>query len=256
MPAAPAGVSTVAEEPAGDPVAGITVYAHPGWRRRLPDVVAGITAGADMTLFGGTPAGQVVPRWLGLARALGFHGVAHAKQVHAADVVAHRNRWDGLLIAGEADGHATALDGALLAVSVADCVPISLAAADGSAIALLHGGWRGVAAGILERGLTVLRDECDVAPDAALVHFGPAICGACFEVGAEVPTQLGLLDVPEAPRLFVDLRAHLAHRAVAAGVPAANITISEHCTRCGESPFFSHRAGCAERQVALLGRSA
>lgn len=235
---------------------GVTLYVHPEWRRRLPGVAGAITAGADMSLFGGTPAGEVVPRWFETARALGFDAIVHARQVHEADVVMHCESWRGLLLAGDADGHATRLAGALLAVSVADCVPISLAAADGSAIALLHGGWRGVAAGILERGIAAMQEEYDVAPESVVAHFGPAICGACFEVGAEVPPQLGLAGVPDTPRLFIDLRAHLAQRAVNAGVPAGNVSISAHCTRCGDSPFFSHRAGCAERQVALLGRVA
>ena len=50
---------------------------------------------------------------------------------------------------------------------------------------LLHAGWRGTAAGILERGFAELgpawRSDGEVH-----VHLGPAICGACYEVGPEV----------------------------------------------------------------------
>jgi copper oxidase (laccase) domain-containing protein len=40
------------------------------------------------------------------------------------------------------------------------------------------------------------------------------------------------------------------------GVPAEHITISAHCTRCGEPDFFSHRGGSKERQMGILGMRA
>ena len=51
----------------------------------------------------------------------------------------------------------------------------------------------------------------------------------------------------------IDLRAVLAQRAVDAGVAQDQITVSEHCTRCGESGLFSHRGGDRERQVGYIG---
>jgi polyphenol oxidase len=136
-------------------------------------------------------------------------------------------------------------------VSVADCVPILMVAARRRAVAALHGGWRGVVAGILERGVAALREAHGVAAAELFVHFGPAICGDCFEVGPEVPAALGL-ETAAAGRSYVDLRAALAARAIALGVPAGQVSISTHCTRCGGSPFYSHRGGCAERQVAVM----
>jgi hypothetical protein len=137
----------------------------------------------------------------------------------------------------------------LLAVSVADCVPIFVAAPGAPAIALLHGGWRGVAAGILERGVKIVCDSFGPETGDLFVHFGPAICGECYEVGPEVPQGLGIVDRDVS---HVDLRALLAHRAIALGVAPERTTISSFCTRHGESPFYSHRGGCAERQIAVL----
>jgi polyphenol oxidase len=233
---------------------GVRLFAHPEWAAGLPNVVQGISAGADMSLFGSTPAGEVTPRWLRLTEALGCTGVIHARQVHQASVLTHDSAVRGILIAAaSADGHATALTGTLLAVSVADCVPISIVAPDQQAVALLHGGWRGVAAGILEAGIDVMRRRYAAPPAALHIHLGPAICGDCFEVGPEVPPQLGMGDVAAGVRVHIDLRRHLADRAVNAGVDAASVSVSAHCTRCGDAPFYSHRGGCAERQVAVLG---
>ena len=55
----------------------------------------------------------------------------------------------GLHVSPNTDGHATRASGVLLTVSVADCAPIALVAPEACVVALLHGGWRGVAAGIL-----------------------------------------------------------------------------------------------------------
>jgi polyphenol oxidase len=245
--------AVVAEAP-GPTLDGIQLYVNPRWQQEMPELVQGITAGADMSLFGGAPARDVTPRWLRLTSALGCTAVVHARQVHEARVLHHSVAVNGILIVGEADGHATAMRRTLLAVSVADCVPIFMAAATRRVIALLHGGWRGVAAGILEAGVDILRQHHAVEPAELTIHFGPAICGRCFEVGAEVPQQLGMeVDVESGARTHIDLRRHLAGRALRLGVTPERVTISAWCTRCGDSPFYSHRAGCAERQIALLG---
>jgi YfiH family protein len=157
----------------------------------------------------------------------------------------------GLHIAAACDGHATAAAGVLLTVGLADCVGVSVVDPARRAVLLVHAGWRGLAAGILERGLDVLSERAASRPRDLHVHFGPAICGACYEVGPEVHAALGQ-PVPSGPSP-IDLRAVLAKRAETSGVDRGRITVSGQCTRCGDSPFFSHRAGSFERQVAFLG---
>jgi polyphenol oxidase len=82
------------------------------------------------------------------------------------------------------------------------------------------------------------------------VHLGPAICGACYEVGPEVHEALGL-PRPPGP-VPVDLRAVLLRRALELGVQPANTSVSARCTRCEPGVFFSHRCGAAERQLGVL----
>jgi hypothetical protein len=195
--------------------------------------------------------GDVLGRWRLLRQALGFPAAAHARQVHGNRILWHDRRTEGLMLGAPADGHATTTDGVLLAVSVADCVPVYLVAPGARAIALLHAGWRGVAAGVLEAGLAALARNAAVVPADVHVHLGPAVCGDCYEVGAEVHEALGL-DIPPGPRT-VDLRSVLALRARAAGVPADSVTASGACTRCQRDRFFSHRAGDGGRQAAWLG---
>lgn len=244
-PSLPEGVRTVAEE-----LDGAGLHTHGEWAVTLPWVVQGVTGSdADMSLFGASPTGEVIPRWLHLRDRLDCQTMVHARQVHRDGILLHGSLPAGLLIGPDADGHITRQPGTLLAVSVADCVPIFIAAPGARAVALLHGGWRGVAAGILERGVTMLTGSFPAEAADLHVHFGPAICGDCFEVGPEVPEGL---DMEAAGVSHVDLRALLARRAIAAGVRADRVTVSAFCTRHGPSPFYSHRGGCAERQIGVL----
>ena len=206
----------------------------------------------DLALFAPERDGRAVwERWWRLAEAAGAERIAHGRQVHGARVRLHRKADTGMTLVPACDGHAAAEPGILLAVTVADCVPVFLVEPRERVVALLHAGWRGVAAGILGRGVELLRDRLGIEPGQLLLHAGPAVCGDCYEVGPEVHRALGLAD-PGGPAP-VDLRAILARRAVEMGVPADAVSLSSHCTLCGDSPFFSHRGGDGERQAAVLG---
>ncbi len=233
------------------------VYGHPEWAARFPWLVQGTTGRGedvepfDLRLFGVEPVGRVMARWRVLRETTGCARAVHARQVHGAHVLVHADGPAGLLVADDADAHATRAPGTLLSVSVADCVPVFVVAPEPRAVAALHAGWRGLAAGVIEAGLGALARLAGVGPAAFHVHLGPAICGRCYEVGPEVHEALGLpCPARNAP---VDLRALAARRAEAAGVPADRIGTSAFCTRCDDSHFFSHRAGCAERQVGFIG---
>jgi len=253
-PLAPPAARPVCEVRAPGPV---PLYIHPDWAGRFPWLVQGTTGRGDgpepfdLRLFGGLSAGTVLERWRALRGATGCARAVHARQVHGARILVHEAGPPGLFIGEGADGHVTRAPGVLLTVSVADCVPVSLVAPRAPAIALLHAGWRGVAAGVLEAGAEALARLAGSGPAEWWLHLGPAICGRCYEVGAEVHRALGL--EPERAGPTVDLRERLAARAHALGIPEAHISVSAHCTRCGPGAFFSHRAGAAGRQLGILG---
>jgi len=234
------------------------VLVHGAWTRDFPWLVQGITRRGgggspfDLGLFAeGSSARSVLERWERLARVLGARTTVHARQVHGAAVRHHRAMSPGLHLADPCDGHATADAGVLLAVTTADCVPVTLVDPGARAVALVHAGWRGSAVGIVERGIEVLSERIGSRPEALRVHLGPAICGTCYEVGPEVFQALGLPVPPAATPL--DLRRVLASRLCAAGVDPGAITVSAWCTRCGDAGLFSHRGGDAGRQAAFLG---
>ncbi len=231
---------------------------HPGWFERFPWLVQGATVRShgglpfDLGIGGRAPVEEVLGGWEHLREGTGSTVAVIARQVHGSRVVLHGPGDPGLrIVHPPADGHATAFPGVLLAVTVADCVPAFLVDGRGRGIALLHAGWRGVVAGILEEGVAALQLRLGIGVDDLFLHLGPSICGRCYEVGPEVHEALGL-PVPAGPTP-VDLRAELARRAVAIGISGARITRSSRCTREEGEAFFSHRGGDAGRQVAFLG---
>ncbi|NUO94874.1 MAG: polyphenol oxidase family protein [Gemmatimonadaceae bacterium] len=194
------------------------------------------------------PVRDVTARWGRLRTLLGGSSarLATAFQVHGNTVLQHRGEWQGFLRGPEADGHLSAERGTAMAVTVADCVPVFLAHPNGAAAAL-HSGWRGTVARITEVAIAQLA-ALGAGPSELRLHCGPAICGRCYEVSAEVYAQLTGRD-PGRPTP-VDLRALIADHARAAGV--RSITISPLCTRCNNDRFFSHRAGDAGRQLGVI----
>jgi polyphenol oxidase len=213
--------------------------------------ILAFTTGRAAGSFGmqtGDPVRDVTARW-GALRALlgGLHvRLATSFQVHGATVVRHAGGWQGFLRGPEADGHFSPERGTAMAVTVADCVPVFLAHPRGAAAAL-HSGWRGTVARITEVAVRDFEQAGFPAAELAL-HCGPAICGRCYEVSADVYRKLTGRD-PGRPTT-VDLRALIADHARAVGV--RRISISPLCTRCDNDRFFSHRAGDPGRQLGVV----
>ncbi len=230
---------------------------HPEWAREYPWLVQGIThrgdpdgADFDLGIGGRAPVADVLGRWERVRQALGMRGVVISRQVHGATVRLARAPLVGVHLTLPADGHLTADPDLLLAVSVADCVPVFLVEPRSRTLALLHAGWRGVAAGVVEEGVRSLQDRFGVEPSSLLAHLGPAISGARYPVGPEVPVALDLPD--PGSTIHLDLTPHIAERLVRQGVTPEAITASSYCVH-DHPAFFSHRGGDGGRQMALLG---
>ena len=229
------------------------------WEALDPNIVCGITMAArgDFGVAASSPA-RVAEAYGTLARGLGFGRVSVPTQVHGTAIheVPRRSGTEGAVRvverAGRVDGQVTGARGCLLAATAADCVPMALWSRATGRMGLVHAGWRGVAAGILVRALVGLWRTGGGAPGELRVHFGPAICGGCYEVDRPVLAAFGF----PGGRARLDLRGLLAGQALAAGVDHASISSSRHCTACGPIPLHSHRAsgGKAGRMAAFLGR--
>lgn len=173
------------------------------------------------------------------------------RQVHGAAVIA--------LAAGTgsvppADGAVTSFPGRVCAVLSADCVPIVLCARDATRIGVLHGGWRGLAAGIIAAGVAAMGR----APQDLLAWLGPAIGAGAYEV--DEPVRAALLDpAPALEPAFTPARAGRWHADLGAiarlqlgacGVRA--VYASGRCTVSEPAAFFSHRRDGTTGRMATL----
>lgn len=143
----------------------------------------------------------------------------------------------------EADGQATARGDVAVMVQVADCLPVAVAGEGG--VAMLHAGWRGLAAGVLENGVAALRRVGATGPLTAVL--GPGARGCCYEVGDEVREAFGVTGAR------VDLATLAARRLTAAGVERVDDVGC--CTIC-HPQFFSYRreGEAAGRQAGVAWR--
>lgn len=158
-----------------------------------------------------------------------------------------------------ADAAVTRSRGVVCAVLTADCLPLLLARTDGSAVAAVHAGWRGLAAGVVEAALARL-----TAPAASeiVAWLGPAIGPANFEVGDEVRAAFVGNDegadacfIPNARgRWQCDLYGLARRKLAKQGVSA--IFGGEHCAFAETERFFSHRRdkGVTGRMATLIWR--
>src|SRR5262249_54494516 len=110
------------------------------------------------------------------------------RQIHGARVASPRECADGI----EADAVVACSPAPPVGVVTADCVPVLAASADGRAVAGIHGGWRGLAAGVIGAGIDALRRAAPEQPLCAVI--GPHIGPCCYEIDAPVLDALRYFD--------------------------------------------------------------
>ena len=156
----------------------------------------------------------------------------------------------------EADAAWADRPGRVCAVLTADCLPVLLCERGGAAVAAVHCGWRGLAAGVLENAIRAL----DTGPDELMAWLGPAIGPEVYEVGAEVRHAFADRHENVAPafrpadrwnHFYCDLYA-IAHLELhAAGVEA--VYGGGFCTYSDARRFYSYRRdGVTGRMAALI----
>ena len=170
-----------------------------------------------------------------------FHNLATLQQVHSVRCVRAMGR-SGLI--GQGDALLDDTPGAVVAVSTADCIPILLVDERRRAVAAVHAGWRGTAAGIARRAVGAMRNGFGSEPSDLHAAIGPGIGKCCYEVGPEVAAQFG-----EQGRAHIDLAAENRRQLAEAGVTPDRIYASNLCTMCRPEEFYSFR-----RDREMVGR--
>ena len=203
----------------------------------------------------------------------------HSSVIHRVDEVpAQPLQGDGLI---------TNRPGMVLAVRVADCLPVLMADPVRRAVGAFHAGWRGTLARIVEKGVGEFRRQFGSDPADMQAAIGPGIHRCCYQVSedfrdkfrAQFPYADDLFEGVfssdpvrrKYPLLFMNQRApghgeppRTAHldlveanrrQLLAGGVREENIWISDLCTSCRTDLLFSHRRemGVTGRMVGAIG---
>ncbi len=225
----------------------------PGARAAFSTRLGGVSEGPFASLNLGRQTGDEVEavrenrRRLATAVGIDPRRVLIARQVHGTEVLRHDAPAEPAAFAGpapelpEADGHATARAGLAPLVFVADCLPVALAGPGG--VAMAHCGWRGLAAGLVERAVE--------AVGARAAAVGPGIGPCCYEVGDEVRLAFEKIGPGLTADGRLDLREVARRLLERAGV--RSLEVCEKCTSCEPELFFSHRRdrGRTGRQAGL-----
>lgn len=157
--------------------------------------------------------------------------MASLQQIHS-NLVLIADRPRGVI--GDADALIVVDPGVTVSIRTADCLPILFADVRTGAVAAVHAGWRGTAAGIVGKTLDRMREEFGSKPEDVVAAIGPGIGKCCYEVGVDVAKQFG---VEQAGR--IDLAEHNRQQLLVAGV--TQIEVVSPCTYCEGETFFSYR---------------
>jgi polyphenol oxidase len=196
-------------------------------------VGSAFTGPADGDMRGDPASRRAVSDRLGIAS-----DWATVTQVHGGEAV----RVERPGTAGEADGMVTTRPNLPLAVFTADCLGVVLTGP--ASVGVVHAGWRGLAAGILEATIGLM-EQVDGSPRVATL--GPSIGPCCFEVGDEVAA---LFPADVAATSWGTTSVDLAG-AAARVLTGIELSRDGRCTACGGG--FSHRASGTEARLATLG---
>jgi len=171
------------------------------------------------------------------------------EQVHGTDIV------DASLVGAkplQADGVFTQSMNFVCAIMTADCLPLVMTDYKGKQVMAIHVGWRGLAAGIVEKAVKLF--DCSASDVQAWA--GPCIGPHKFEVGPEVVEQLGGNDAAYQlsengeGRYYANLSMLVAERLRNCGVE--QYSSAGQCTYQNPQHFFSYRREAQTGRMATL----
>jgi YfiH family protein len=175
--------------------------------------------------------------------------LADLHQVHGNEVVVAR----GAVDRADADGLVTDRPGVVLLVRAADCVPVLLADADGRVVGAAHSGRNGVVSGVVVETVRRMRD---LGADRIRAWVGPHVCGACYEVPADLRDEVAAVEPATrattswgtpALDLGAGVRAQLEREAV-------EVEEVARCTREDAALYSYRRDGAGAGRLAGLVR--
>ena len=153
----------------------------------------------------------------------------------------------------EGDGLVTQRKSHVLMMMTADCLPVVLGNADGTEVANLHAGWRGLANGIVENTINTMKSKPTWA------WLGAAISQPCFEIGAEVKEafcskyselESAFVQGEKEAKFYADLYAIARYILKLHGVQT--VLGGDQCSYKQEDEYFSYRRHAKTGRMATF----
>ncbi len=190
----------------------------------------------------------------------------HGAQIEDAGAVIDRCAGSAASTVVKADAAVTDRTGVVCAVMIADCLPVLLCDAAGRAVGAAHAGWRGLAAGIVEKTAARVAHLADAQTSALHAWLGPAIGPTAFEVGEDVldafvaaaepacrdATIAAFVERDEKHKYLADLYTLARLRLEKAGVPSQNVQGGTFCTVTEADRFYSYRRDRTTGRMAAM----
>lgn len=155
----------------------------------------------------------------------------------------------------DTDGIITNNKDLVLSIQVADCIPIYLYDDQNQNIGLVHAGWRGLIAGIIENSIEKMKN-LDAKSIDIEVLLGPSIRQCCFEIGPEVGKLFDgkFQKIGKSDRTYLDLQSAVIDKLINMNIQNKNIIDIKECTCCSDQYHSFRRDGNkAGRMIAMMG---
>ena len=235
-----------------------------GFSTRLGGASKGKYATMNFAWNKGDDPADVLENYTRMAKALGVDRdrMVASQQTHTTHIhkVTEKERGMGFtkpLEYTDIDGLMTNVPGLVLVTSYADCVPLYFVDPVKKAVALSHSGWKGTAHQMGKVTVEAMKREYGCDPKDILACVGPSICQDCYEVSEDVFMQIEAIMPENAGREFFyqkengryQLNLWKVNEQILqnAGILKEHICVTDLCTCCNPSIFFSHRASGGKR---------
>jgi len=229
-----------------------------GFSTRQGGVSTGVFESMNLSFHRGDQPELVRENFERIAGAIGFRteDMVFSAQTHTTNIriVTEEDKGNGYTRDNafqEVDGLITNVPNVCLTTFYADCVPLFFVDPVHRVIALSHAGWRGTVAGIGKITVETMNRNYSCNPQDILVGIGPSICPECYEVGEEVIAEFKQTFEPsfwnmiftenENEKYQLDLWTANMLQLQKAGIHPSNLAITNLCTYCNDTRFFSHR---------------
>jgi YfiH family protein len=189
----------------------------------------------------------------------------HGAQIEDAGAVIDRCAGSPASVV-EADAAVTDRAGVVCVVMIADCLPVLFCDAAGRAVGAAHAGWRGLAAGIVEKTAERVAHLAGAQTSTLHAWLGPAIGPAAFEVGEDVldafvaaadpacrdATIAAFVKREEKHKYLANLYALARLRLERSSVPSGNVHGATFCTMTDADRFYSYRRDRTTGRMAAM----